>query len=318
MILTMWGCSENEVLETADDGLPRTIEFSTYVRQSTRATEMTLSELKSQGFGVFAYTSDGGTSPYINNVQVTGKDDGSWASIKTYYWPSSSSTTVDFYAYAPYSSSMEMDATNKTIEYSVNADITQQEDLLYASNVTRNERKVTFTFGHALACVGFQLVKGTNYLPEDDKFSIQITELSISGKFATQNSFNLSTGTWETATPSKTLTFAPASFTAEPFNATLPVMADNENIMLIPGTAENVTITFKYKIRVKVVEADYTMDFGEEQTFSKTYQTKTFEKGVKYIYQFTIDLTEIDMSESEIVFTTDMSKVDAVKETTVS
>lgn len=296
MILTMWGCSENEVLETADDGLPRTIEFSTYVRQSTRATEMTLTELKSQGFGVFAYTSDDDTSPYINNVQVTGADnkDGStsWASIKTYYWPSSSSTTVDFYAYAPYSSSMKMDAAKKTIEYSVNTDITQQEDLLYASNVTQNERKVTFTFGHALACVGFRVQLGANSSSDYEALIEKVTILADSVHTGT---FSCADQKWSSISDKKTST----QYSFEPnvtLNSTNTYVDMSDCAMILPQS-------FKPTITVLCRILKDNKDFVPEQNLKITSKSEmSFEMGKKYTLAVTLDL---DFKELNVILDTD-------------
>lgn len=92
--LAITGCSQNEEFENA--GQNAVINFESIVSNATRATEMKLDELKTQGFHVYAYnTGDAvvGTGTLNKSIMENepvswNSGDNKWTSNNAYYWPS--------------------------------------------------------------------------------------------------------------------------------------------------------------------------------------------------------------------------------------
>lgn len=131
-VASLAGCSANADLDTNTSGSNEQeetnvpVSFNSYLAQSkttragetTRASEMTTTELQNTGFGVVAYYTDNGqytagqtsTEPnFMYNTQVSGSN---WTYSPTVYWPNRGSDAgatpgeaaayVSFFAYAPY------------------------------------------------------------------------------------------------------------------------------------------------------------------------------------------------------------------------
>jgi len=157
---------------------------------ATRASNMVdESVLKDKGFGVFGcytglhpYAASDVTANFMYNQEV--KWDGSrWTYEPVKYWPSgegeatdtgtgSSPQYVSFFAYAPYSDGTEecisafslfQEHTNPWLLYCLSERVEDQVDLLYAephldcTKPSVNSR-LEFSFKHALACLGDQVV----------------------------------------------------------------------------------------------------------------------------------------------------------------
>lgn len=92
----------NDEVETA-------ISFSTESSKLTRAIVQGNTYFDTQPFGVFAYGSNDGTEPFMNNVEVSCTSN-TWKATGTtkYYWPNDPETTVNFYAYSPAGSTANM------------------------------------------------------------------------------------------------------------------------------------------------------------------------------------------------------------------
>jgi hypothetical protein len=306
ILLTAWGCADNDVLETADTQRP--IEFATYVQQNTRATELNLDSLKSQGFGVYAYATDTKTNYsgyYIENAKVTGavQDDAStrWTSATTYYWPESAS--LRFYAYAPYSSSTTLNA-DTTLTYTVSSTIADQKDLLYATSATREGNKVTFAFAHALACVGFRAEAGEKF---PDNLSVILKELKVSGYFPQSSTFNLSTKQWGDVSAPDSVTYTTQLSGSVNVDTTLST-SSTDYLMVIPSTVKGFQITGKYDVVLSgSAEAGNEVSMAKDQSFTATVTSPTFEKATAYVYTIKFNLTSNDISLTQILWTVDTS-----------
>ncbi|MBR1447982.1 MAG: hypothetical protein IJ588_04445 [Prevotella sp.] len=151
--------------------------------------------LKDTGFGVFA--SHTGSHPYVSstttsnlmwNQQVEWKGTAaSWTYSPVVYWPNTDdgvSGYVTFFAYAPYSNGSSDEFSASIVDFSLSGEIgdpwltyqlggtadadgangwkARQVDLLYdfkkdQVKPTSTSAKTTFSFRHALACVGDQI-----------------------------------------------------------------------------------------------------------------------------------------------------------------
>ena len=200
--MVMTACSAgDEVPESEQVVVPEAVSFDAYInRGTTRAgaagslTTESLKNVSGDGFGVFAYYTDGtqysqlSLPNFMYNQQV--KWDGSkWVYSPIKYWPNefgseAASDNIDylsFFAYAPY---VDVDPTmglvsgadrcgifgltsskesgDPVVKYHSNYDLTKQVDLCYASpqlnKVKPNiSEAVMFNFTHALAALNVQI-----------------------------------------------------------------------------------------------------------------------------------------------------------------
>ena len=161
--LVLSGCAGEAVEETSSSSSSE-INFDAYLGRnaSTRSEVTDNTHLKgtegNSGFGVFARYkhTDGTISPLMlmNNERVTwNKDQNHWEYTNTRYW--SSEGSVDFYAFAPYSSDPKLvnkpggTEPNPTCIYFPSN--VSPVDLVWANakDQTKTNEPVKFTFNHA-------------------------------------------------------------------------------------------------------------------------------------------------------------------------
>lgn len=144
---------------------------------ATRAVNMTdETGLKGNGFGVFGcytglhtYSESSVSTDFMHNQRMTWDAGNShWVYDPVKYWPGEEGHHVSFFAYAPYSDGslecipsfiFDHEVADPWIFYRLAADVNDQVDLLYADPLLDQTRHaigdpLTFTFKHALACVG--------------------------------------------------------------------------------------------------------------------------------------------------------------------
>lgn len=144
---------------------------------ATRAVNMQdLDKLKEAGFGVFGcytglhtYAESSVSTDYMHNQNVVWDDRTShWVYDPIKYWPGEEGHYVSFFAYAPYSDGsqecipsfiFDHEVADPWIFYRLSANVNDQVDLLYAEPLLDQKRHaigdpLSFTFKHALACVG--------------------------------------------------------------------------------------------------------------------------------------------------------------------
>lgn len=210
--LTLVSCSSDDLDSFSDNSSKNeAISFDGYLGRSavavngTRGSEVKIDDLQNsaEGFGVFGNymkeTETETTTAYgedlFKNQQVTyGKTPkpAEWTYTNTKYWPTEGH--INFLAYAPY------DKDQKLIENSkLKFNVTGQKDLLWANakNQTKannsGDKKVKFTFNHALAKIGYSLKQKEAY----DKTTITVTSIKLvgsdpKGAFYTEGTFDLS------------------------------------------------------------------------------------------------------------------------------
>lgn len=210
--LVLSGCAGEGVEETSSSSSSE-INFDAYLGRnaSTRAGVTDITSLKgtdfNSGFGVFARYNhtNGAISSLMDNEHVTWKGD-CWGYTNTRYWPNEGS--VDFYAFAPYSTAPILVSPNKNeanptcIYFPSNV---SPVDLVWANakDRTKTNEPVRFTFNHALARLGFDITANQDL--EENGAVITVNKVilygasEISGVFVMAGYLNLENGAWTLA-----------------------------------------------------------------------------------------------------------------------
>lgn len=161
------GCSEDSSLLTIS-GDAITFDAPSFKDEVTGTTRATIVSAFASGdsFGTFAYHNynlTNTTSTIMSNQMVTKGSDGSWSYSPTQYWDVATTSTYDFYAYAPHESTATTaynDTTEKPqLTYAPSTTVTNQVDLLFAeplTGLTSQSGDVKFDFNHALTAIQFE------------------------------------------------------------------------------------------------------------------------------------------------------------------
>ena len=162
------------------------IGFDGYLGRSavdTRGSESTAEAIQAEGvgFGVFGKHTSGSDVSYgsdlFNNQQVTYSSEGEkWTYTPVKYWPTAGH--IDFLAYAPYVKETTLKNTS-CIDFTVVNEVDKQKDLLwaYATKQDKSTGKVSFTFNHALAKIGYSVKSKINY----DQTTITVKSIKLVG-----------------------------------------------------------------------------------------------------------------------------------------
>ena len=210
--LVLSGCAGEGVEETSSSSSSE-INFDVYLGRnaSTRSGVTNITSLKgtdfNSGFGVFArykHTNEENSSLMLmNNERVTWKGN-HWGYEHTRYWPNEGS--VDFYAFAPHSTAPQLEnkpgsneANPTCIYFPSNM---SPVDLVWANakGRTKTNEPVKFTFNHALARLGFDIIANQNL--EKNGAVIKVKEVRLYGASETSGIFimagylNLENGEW--------------------------------------------------------------------------------------------------------------------------
>lgn len=230
-------------------------------------------------FGVTAYTDDGRL--FMPNEKVTSASGNLWTTGETYFWPAEE--TLNFYAYAPYSSTgdgygdnmtINQNAKNITFSHTVPDQATAQPDILFThkacSKATSNGGTVSLRFHHALAGVKFVAKNVTN---------CTVTSITLRGLYGQGScTYDAATGTFTWELTGEKRIFS-EDFNVELTNSegetTQPITDVNKatTFMMIPQTLEGVT-----------VEVGVTTSEGEFTLTGSLVQTGAWEAGKIYTY----------------------------------
>lgn len=312
----MTACSQNEITETNPDA-NKTIAFGVYTGVQTRGTEATISGVATSGFGVVALTADK-SGVYMTERKVSSSDAGSsWTINSPAYWPADGTSTLNFYAYAPYAADASMGITKTGLETAtpkIGFEIKPVGDMVDLV-ATKNEttpygQTVTLAFSHILSRVAF--TASTDINTANTTISVDKLEFPVvsSGEFYKSGTYNLLTQAWE----SQQVIDSP--YKIEGINATLSstpasLLGGNTNYLFcIPvSNADGAGATEK-KIQVDIT---YTMTSnGQTSTATKTAYIPTghFKKGQAYKYNFEIGLNEISFSVTSVDSWTQTAETD--------
>ena len=170
--LTLVSCSSDDLNRVSDNSSKNeAISFDGYLGRSavavngTRGSEETVTNLQTDGFGVFGNYSKDATTAYGNNLfenQLVTYDKSAtkWTYSPLKFWPSDGH--IDFLAYAPYDKSTTLTDGSKIKNFTVSEKIAEQKDLLWtnatssiSADLTSAKEKVKFQFHHALSRLGY-------------------------------------------------------------------------------------------------------------------------------------------------------------------
>lgn len=217
--ITLAGCAQNEIIETAPKA-DRSIRFDVYTGVQTKGTETTTASIKTLNFGILGYktsnagwTVDGASAtPAMYNEQVT-YDGTKWTYTNTKYWPTGDDK-LSFFAYAPYDDA----STDKGIELSpieqkgapeitftqkaaaadlVDLVVADTKDRTYdADAVNPNDNKVGFTFNHVLTKIDVKAKLIADY-GADTKIVLKGLKLKSNAKLYKKATYKMSDGNWD-------------------------------------------------------------------------------------------------------------------------
>lgn len=306
-LMVLGACTNDEVIDVKQTG---SIDLRPLIENSTRATATTVANLGSFKVDVLK-----GTETY-GAMTVTGSDNGTkWTTSPLTYWPSDASQQLDFYAYAPTTTTgVTINGTDKKItSYTPSTTVADQKDLVIAYNTgtkTANEASgVPLLFKHALSQIEVK-AKCANANMKVEIIGVKVVSVAKDGTFtfptATTQSgtgHELALGLWNTASSQKTAYMVRNSAPVELTKTAQSLMPSTSGtFMLIPqaitpwNKQNNATTAGSYisvLCRISNVSGDNeTLIFpttAGKYGFSAvaigtTKSDKTWEPGKKYIY----------------------------------
>lgn len=306
-LMVLGACTNDEVIDVKQTG---SIDLRPLIENSTRATATTVANLGSFKVDVLK-----GTETY-GAMTVTGSDNGTkWTTSPLTYWPSNASQQLDFYAYAPTSTTgVTINGTDKKItSYTPSTTVADQKDLVIAYNTdtkTANEASgVPLLFKHALSQIEVK-AKCANANMKVEIIGVKVVSVAKDGTFtfptATTQSgtgHELALGLWNTASSQKTAYMVRNSAPVELTKTAQSLMPSTSGtFMLIPqaitpwNKQNNATTAGSYisvLCRISNVSGDNeTLIFpatADKYGFSAvaigtTDNDKTWEPGKKYVY----------------------------------
>lgn len=327
--LTLVSCSSDDLDSFSDNSSKNeAISFDGYLGRSavavngSRGSEETVTNLQTDGFGVFGNYSKDATTAYGNslfdNQQVTYDKSATPAAKWTYsplkFWPSDGH--IDFLAYAPYDKSTTLTGGSKIENFTVSKTIADQKDLLWTNatsqitaDVTSSKKKVNFQFHHALSRLGYTVnLTGDYSSNSENKATFTLKKITLAGSsdgkngaFYESGTIDLSTqnnkeGLWSNQTGKQKFDWSSVDKPVTYVNPTekKPVSnLDTEYLFVIPQdfsqtkTEENPNVDELYVI------VEYTIHYqdGKEQT-NKVYKQikRHFLQGKAYNLNLTLGL----------------------------
>lgn len=332
--LAFVGCAKDEVKSSVDNA----IEFGTYLGRDaqTKGSVFDTEDMKTQGFGVFAYYTDeqrysaAATPNFMYNEEVT-YDGTAWTYAPVKYWPNEATDYVSFFAYAPYDNSYTVpESGDPIIDFTVPADVTDHIDLVAAENSHIDCQKqavndvVKFTFKHALSRVGFKVEAVMDEVndqdngdeDEDNQYkdiaegtTISVQEVEIYSYFNNSGKLNLNGAKWTDRAYSYTsykLTRDNFEVVADKVTIT-PTPLNNEEsyMMLIPTAASNkVKVRVKYTVTTKDDKLTGDASVVENNITSDEFDFQ-FEQGKAYTFVLHLGLTSVKL-DAEVAEWEDM------------
>ena len=314
--LTLVSCSSDDLNSVSDNSSKNeAISFDGYWGRSavsvngSRGSVLEKKQLQEseEGFGVFGnYKNAEGLefgSNWFDNVQVKySSKDTKWTYSPVQYWLPQGH--IDFLAYAPYDSKYKSKVTNdnQKLEFTVDPDIKKQKDLLWANatNQTKTDKTVTFTFKHALSRLGYT-VKLNKVYPDA---TFTLTKITLAGSadgtekaFYTTGTIDLSkdnqaTDLWKISTPATKQKFDWFSGT-QTLATTDYKNSDTEYLFVIPQNF-SASATDKLYVIVEYTIKDYNGVTTPMTNTVRKQLDKKFEQGKAYTINLTIGLTPIE------------------------
>lgn len=277
MGLALTACNSDETVEMAKG---KAIGFSSFVDKSTRATDITLANLKSME--VYGWRSDNqGDNQIFNAQQVTVDPNGVGTYSPLKYWEAN--YTYNFEAIAPKSGVNGVQFAAAKSGGTITFDNDAQTDLIYAKAketttlatiTTTAPGKVNFTFKHQLARVKFTF---KNTFPANAAAKISVKNVKITNAYkngtitpaatdAKWNVTNVTNNTFEVSFANST--------TKAPTNLVANKGGETDHMYLIPtAKKESYEVTFTVTLDQNGVTTDYnhTVTIETTQSIGKSY-----------------------------------------------
>ena len=329
--LTLVSCSSDDLNSLSDTpSKNEAISFDSYLGRSavsvngSRGSALTKTALQglTEGFGVFGnYKNAEGLefgSNWFDNVKVTySSTDTKWKYSPDQYWLPQGH--IDFLAYAPYDSKYDTKVTkdNQKLDFTVNSIIKDQKDLLWANatNQTKANNPVTFTFNHALAKIGYTVktnVVGTTTITLNKITLAGSTTDPATGAFYTDGTIDLSkdlskaddaTVLWTSCTGKQYFTWFNGS---QSLTSTSESNPETDYLFVIPQNFSTGTDEL-------YVIVDYTINYNTGVTATMTNKVykkleKNFEQGKAYTINLSLGLTPIEFNVTTVEGWTDTNQ----------
>lgn len=277
---------------------------------------------------------------YMVNEELT-YSGGKWTYSPIKYWPNNTGDKVSFFAYAPYfatgspatenitSVSAKSATGNPTVSFTVASEVVEQKDLLYAflpDQLKPNMgHETTFNFKHALSRIGFKaqavvdVINGdTNGTDDDDESTpgtlasetkITINSITLSGKFHTSGTLDLTNGMWNSTASStdvnyKITDFQPDVNVLANTNISTLLNKEDEYIMIIPNknSSSNSQIPVKVTVDYDVTTSDPALQ--SPSTIKNIITSDTFnfdfEQGKAYTFVLHLGLKSVEFSVNPV------------------
>lgn len=274
------------------------------------------------------------TMNFMFDQEVTGSHSAGFTYSPVKYWPNETTDRVSFWAYAPFKSAdngIAEETTNSTagypkIKYTLPTDDTKRVDLLWATPVMNKvnnkvynsgtadpadaagdatiSNKVILSFKHALALLDVQaryLVDVVNTGESTDAAvaattTVTINSISLSGSFPASGVLNLNDGTWSDQTAAAATTFERTFSTPKNVtNSNASIIAENEQMMVIPLASGDNTITIT--VNYDVTTTDANLNGGKSVVNNELTSSGdiTIEGGKKYKLILVLGLTSVKL-----------------------
>ena len=329
--LTIAGCSQNEIVETAQPG-NEAVGFSVYSGVHTRAAVTDYNAIKDEnvGFGVVAISSASGNPLHTKDTHVT-YSGSSWGYTPAVYWPTEGSS-LSFYAFAPYNGAgISKGASSADFESTTAPSVTltlqapkKMVDLVAAKAETKTsgDGAVSLSFSHVLSRLA---LKAHTSVAIGDGTEVKVTGLKIIGSSANSSSllyseakYNIKTDAWDLLGGTKqgedwTIIADGSSEDTYPAiavtNTAASILGDNEYLFLIPVGSGDAQDAIK-------MELTYTVTTGGITT--TTTKTLSFTSGSGFLQKGTAYAIDFEITLNAITFTVDETGWDWGSDTTVN
>lgn len=253
-----------------------------------------------KNFGVTAYTQDG--KLFMQDEKISKGSNGVWSPDETYFWPAGG--TLDFYAYAPYEQTIDIENKAIKFDHTVPEQATEQPDILFAykecSKTQATDGTVSLGFKHALAGVKFVAKNVTNCTVKN------ITLKNLYGQGSCTYDTESNTFTWTMSGKTKDFSQTFNVTLKEQENGEQPITDKNTEttFMLIPQSLQDVTV----EVQVKTSEGTFTLTGSLAKTGEwkaghiYTYAIST--ESINWVYEFEVtpDIT-LPLGETQAQYT---------------
>lgn len=269
MGLALTACNSDETVEMAKG---KAIGFSSFVDKSTRATDITLANLKSME--VYGWRSDDQGDKQIFKAQpVTVDQNGEGTYSPLQYWEAN--YTYNFEAIAPKAGEKGVKfaaaKAGGTITFANDA----QTDLIYAkatetkmdAKITAAPDKVNFTFQHQLARVKFTF---KNTFPENAAAKITVKDVKITNAYKNGTITPATDAKWTATENTLNVSFANPAEKAPTDLVANTGVGETDHMYLIPtDKKESYIVTFTVTLDQNGVTTDYNHRVTIETTQSR-------------------------------------------------